>query len=78
MYRLTADMGDHTRQLVAGMKSYYSKEELLNRKVVVLVNLQPVSIKGVKSNGMVLASDGGGKVFLLEPGSDSMPGDSIR
>ncbi len=78
LYRLIADMGDHTRQLVAGMKQYYSKEELLNRKVIVLVNLQPVSIRGVKSNGMVLASDGGGKVFLLEPGSDSMPGDSIR
>jgi len=79
LFRLMVFMGDHTRQLVAGMKPFYSREELMNRKVVVLVNLQPVKIMGVKSNGMVLASDDGkGGVYLLQPGSDSGPGDGIR
>ncbi|MCK4807570.1 MAG: methionine--tRNA ligase subunit beta, partial [Candidatus Aegiribacteria sp.] len=73
------DMGDHTRQLVAGMKPFYSKEELIDRKVVVLVNLQPVKIMGVKSNGMVLASDDGkGGVYLLQPGSDACQGNGIH
>ncbi len=79
LYRLLVDIGDHERQLVAGMKPFYSKEELLGRKVVVLVNLQPVKIMGVTSNGMVLASDDGkGGVHLLHPGSDASPGDGIH
>jgi len=79
LFRLQVDMGDHSRQLVAGMKPFYSKEELMDRKVVVLVNLQPVRIMGVKSNGMVLASDNGkGGVFLLQPGKDASPGDGIH
>ncbi|MCD4700962.1 MAG: methionine--tRNA ligase, partial [Candidatus Aegiribacteria sp.] len=79
LFRLIVDMGDHSRQLVAGMKPFYSKEELIDRKVVVLVNLQPVKIMGVKSNGMILASDDGkGGVYLLKPGSDACPGDGIH
>ncbi len=79
LFRLMVDMGDHTRQLVAGMKPFYSKEELIGRKVVVLVNLQPIKIRGVESNGMVLASDDGkGGVYLLQPGSDASPGDGIH
>ena len=79
LFRLMVDMGDHTRQLVAGMKPFYSKEELIDRKIVVLVNLQPIKIRGVESNGMVLASDDGkGGVYLLQPGSDACPGDGIH
>jgi methionyl-tRNA synthetase len=79
LFRLMVDMGDHSRQLVAGMKPFYSKDELTDRKVVVLTNLQPVKIMGVKSNGMILASDDGkGGVYLLQPAIDACPGDSIR
>ncbi|OPL18141.1 MAG: hypothetical protein AVO35_06455 [Candidatus Aegiribacteria sp. MLS_C] len=79
LYRLMVDMGDHTRQLVAGLKPYYSAVELEGRKVVVLVNLQPVRLKGVESNGMVLASDDGrGRVRLLNPSDDALPGDCIH
>ncbi|MEN8208372.1 MAG: methionine--tRNA ligase subunit beta, partial [Candidatus Fermentibacteria bacterium] len=79
LFKLMVDLGDHTRQLVAGMKPFYSKEELIGRKIVVLVNLQPVKIMGVMSNGMVLASDDGkGGAFLLQPGSDACPGDGIH
>jgi methionyl-tRNA synthetase len=77
LYRLIVDMGDHSRQLVAGMKPFYPREELMGRKVVVLVNLRPVTLRGVKSEGMVLASDGEG-VFLLDPGQEAEPGDTIR
>jgi methionyl-tRNA synthetase len=79
LFRLMVDMGDHTRQLVAGMKPFYSKEDLTGRKVVVLVNLEPVKIRGVVSNGMLLASDDGrGGVYLLQPADDASPGDGIH
>lgn len=79
LYRLLVDMGDHTRQLVAGLKPYYSADEMKGRKVVVMVNLQPVKLMGVESNGMVLASDDGkGGVHLLTPAADASPGDGIH
>jgi len=79
LYRLIVDMGDHARQLVAGMKPFYTVEELTGRKVVVLVNLAPVKLMGVESNGMVLASDDGkGRVRLIEPDDEAMPGDGIH
>lgn len=79
LYRLVVDMGDReTRQIVAGMRSWYSAEEMTGRKLAVVTNLKPVKIKGVISQGMLLASDGGNGVFLLEPGSEAKPGDRIR
>ncbi|MFO8184118.1 MAG: methionine--tRNA ligase [Candidatus Aegiribacteria sp.] len=79
LYRLLVDMGDHTRQLVAGLKPYYSADEMKGRKVVVMVNLQPVKLMGVESNGMVLASDDGkGGVHLLSPADEAGPGDGIH
>lgn len=79
LYRLVIDMGDReTRQIVAGMRSWYSAEEMTGRKIAVVTNLKPVKIKGVISQGMLLASDGGNGVFLLEPGSEAKPGDRIR
>ncbi len=79
LYRLMVDMGDHQRQLVAGMKPYYTPQELTGRRVVVMVNLKPVKIMGVESNGMVLASDDGrGRVRLLQPADDAMPGDGVH
>ena len=78
LYRLMVDMGDHTRQLVAGMKPYYAPEELVGRKVVVVTNLEPAKIRGVTSDGMLLASDGPGGVHLLMPTGGAEPGDRIR
>ncbi|MBD3277347.1 MAG: methionine--tRNA ligase subunit beta, partial [Candidatus Aegiribacteria sp.] len=79
LYRLVVDLGDSIRQLVAGMKPYYGRDELTGRKVVVVTNLQPAKIMGVESNGMVLASDdGSGGVHLLCPDDEAAPGDRIR
>ncbi len=78
LYRLVVDIGSGTRELVAGLKPYYSVEELTGRKAVVACNLEPAVIRGVTSNGMILASDGDGGVVLVEPGPDAQPGDRIR
>jgi len=78
LYRMLVDTGDSTRQLVAGMKPYYTEEELIGRKVVVVVNLEPAKIRGVISDGMILASDGPGGVHLLAPSDSAEPGDRVR
>jgi methionyl-tRNA synthetase len=44
------------RQLVAGLKGYYNPDDLVGRKVVVFVNLKPVKLRGIESQGMVLAA----------------------
>ena len=78
LYKLTVDTGDRTRTVVAGMKEHYTAEELLNRLVAVVCNLKPVTLCGVRSEGMLMASDGETGVFLLEAGDNANPGDTIR
>lgn len=56
LYKLTVDLGSEERALVAGIKQYYSAEELPGKKVLVLVNLEPKKIRGVESHGMVLCA----------------------
>jgi methionine--tRNA ligase beta chain len=52
---LTLDLGDRQKQVVAGIKNFYSKEELVGKQVVVVDNLDPVILRGVESQGMILA-----------------------
>lgn len=55
IYKLTVDIGEE-RTLVAGIKPYYSTGELVGKKVVVLANLEPRTIRGIESHGMVLCA----------------------
>lgn len=52
---LRVDVGEE-RQLVAGLRGYYRPEELVGKKVVVFVNLKPIKLRGIQSQGMVLAA----------------------
>ena len=68
MYRLTVDFGDGlVKQCVAGIKDRYTKEELLGKVVVAVVNLQPKSVAGVKSECMLLAAYNDNELSLLSP-----------
>lgn len=64
------DLGDEVRTVVAGIKNYYKKEELKGRKVVVFVNLEQRELRGIKSEGMILAAVKDDKVILLQPEKD--------
>jgi methionyl-tRNA synthetase len=69
-------IGDQTRQIVSGIKKWYKPEELVGRKVMVLVNLKPAKLAGLVSEGMLLsAEDGRGNVALIEP-PENMPSGS--
>lgn len=50
-------IGDEVRQIVSGIKKWYAPEDLVGKKVVVVTNLKPVKLRGVESNGMVLAAE---------------------
>ena len=68
LYKLTIDMGEE-RLIVAGIKQYYSKEELVGKKIAVVANLEPRKLRGIMSHGMLLAASNEDKssVVLLTP-----------
>jgi len=61
LYKLKIDLGTETRTLVAGLKQYYTKEQLEGKKCIVFTNLEPRIIMGIESQGMILAAVNGDK-----------------
>ena len=63
---LTLKIGDEVRQVVSGIKQWYKAEDLIGKKVIVIVNLKPVKLRGIESKGMILAAqDDDGNLSLL-------------
>ena len=58
-------IGEEQRQIVSGIKEFYSPEDLVGQKVVVVTNLKPIKLRGEDSNGMILAAEKGEKLTLL-------------
>ena len=56
LLKVLVDIGDEVRQVVAGIAEIYNPEDLVGRKVIVVVNLQPRKLRGVESNGMIVAA----------------------
>jgi methionyl-tRNA synthetase len=59
LLKLTVDIGSEIRQICAGIAQYYEPESLVGRKVVVVTNLAPRKLRGVESNGMIVAASVG-------------------
>jgi methionyl-tRNA synthetase len=82
LYKLTVDLGKEIgkRTVCAGIKNHYSKEDLKNKKIILFVNLAPRKLKGIESQGMVLAAvnKDESKVILLSPEKDIEVGSKIR
>jgi methionyl-tRNA synthetase len=79
LLKLSVDVGSETRTLVAGIAEAYEPETLVGRTVVIVFNLQPATLMGVESNGMVLAaSPEGGKPMLLSFDTPPPPGSRVR
>ena len=65
LYVVKVSLGDNEIQLVAGIKPYYEKENLIGKQVVVVLNLEPAVIRGVESSGMLLVvKDSNGMTML--------------
>jgi methionyl-tRNA synthetase len=78
LYKLTIDIGEE-RTIVAGIKLYYSKEELIGKKIAVVTNLEPKKLRGIISHGMLLAASNEDKssVVLLTLDKDIPKGSKI-
>ena len=77
LIKMKVDIGDDERQIVAGISKYYSLDELTNKTVIVLINLEPRKIFGIESQGMLLASINGDEVSLLQTDKEMIPGSEI-
>ena len=82
LYKLEVDLGKELgkRILVAGIKEHYKKDELKNKRCIVLANLQPKVMKGIESKGMILAAvnEDESKIRLIIPEKDIELGSRIR
>ncbi len=78
LLKLTIDLGGETRTIVAGIAETYTPESLVGRQIVVLTNLQPAIIRGVVSEGMLLAAEVDGKAILLTPDREVPVGSIVR
>ncbi len=76
LYVMSVDIG-RPITIVSGLKEFYSAEELCTKTLVVLTNLEPATLRGVKSEGMLLAAEGDGKLALLTPEKDLPAGTQI-
>lgn len=79
LLKLTVSLGDEERGIVAGIAKSYEPESLIGRKIVLLTNLEPAKIRGVVSNGMLLAAtDPEGNAVLLQPDADVPAGSGVK
>lgn len=79
LYVLKVDFGSEQIQIVAGLKEHYEKSDMEGKKIVVIRNLEPVKLRGVESNGMLLAAeDDSGAVVLITPEKDINLGAKVR
>lgn len=77
LYILLIDVGDERRQIVAGIRENYTPGQLRGRKIALLMNLQPAKLRGVPSNGMLLAGEDEKDVGLVLPPEDAPLGTQV-
>lgn len=77
LYILTIDTGGVEKTIVAGIKPHYKPEELVGRSVVVVDNLEPADIRGVVSNGMLLAAKDDKSLAILVPQREIKTGSPV-
>ena len=77
IWKLTIDVGVEKKQIVAGIKAHYTREALLGRSIVVVNNLASSVIRGVESQGMLLAGKSESTLSLLAPDKELPPGSPV-
>lgn len=78
LYLVDVQLKDETRQVVAGIKGRYEPQDLIGKNVVVVSNLQPATIRGAESQGMILAASDGDDLCLVTLDRDMPIGSSVR
>ncbi len=78
LYVLKVDTGTEERQLVAGIRLFYAKEDLIGRRIVMVANLEPAVIRGEESRGMLLAASDEKGISILMPDRDVALGSPVK
>ena len=76
---LKVDLGDEQRQICAGIKGFYAPDQLVGKNLILVANLAPRMMRGVESNGMLLAASNAdrSKVIVLTTDADIAPGSTV-
>lgn len=78
LLKLKVSLGNEERQILAGIKKYYKPEELIGRKLVIVANLAPRKLRGLESQGMVIAAGDGDVVKVLFVDDEVEAGESVH
>ena len=78
LYVLKVDLGGTEKQLVAGIRQFYKPEDLLGKEVVVIDNLEPALIRGVESQGMLLAASDESGISIIAPHREVKEGSIVK
>jgi methionyl-tRNA synthetase len=78
LYVIIVDLGDKTKQVVAGIRGSYQKEDLVGKQVVVVDNLDPAVLRGVESQGMILAGSDERGIIIVSPEKKLKLGSTVK
>ena len=80
LWVLTVDIGDDKRkQIIAGIKNHYSREELTDKTIIIVNNLEPRPLRGIESQGMLLAAGPGDEdLWILQPDDGVKAGMQVK
>jgi methionine--tRNA ligase beta chain len=78
LYVIDIDLGDKSKQIVAGIRSSYKKEELVGKQIVVVDNLEPALLRGVESQGMLLACQDDQGICIVTPEREVKLGSIVK
>ena len=79
LLRLEIEVGEETRQIVAGVATHYAPDELVGKTIVIVANLQPATVRGIKSEGMLLAAtDADGTIRLVTVDGEISSGVEVK
>ena len=78
LLKFRLSLGYEERTVVSGIAQFYSPDELIGRRVILVANLKPAVLCGIESNGMILCADGGDQVILINPPENAPVGSRVR
>ncbi len=78
LYVMKIDTGSEQKQIIAGIRNSYTKEDLIGRRIILVNNLQPALIRGEESQGMLLAAADEKGVSILAPDREAALGSPVR
>lgn len=78
LFLLSIDTGEKQKQIIAGIRNFYKKEDLLGKQIVVVDNLEPLTLRGESSEGMLLAAQDEGEISVLIPDKPIKQGAKVK